>query len=1052
MSRQNSCPGCQRPLPADAPLGLCPSCLASMALRSASLPPDRYSATVLVSPGSYWSRFPGAAISETPSASSPAEAATFVPNSPSTSGQAAVQCATPVPGELFGRYRIVKHLGQGGMGTVFEVEETDTGRRLALKLLSHAIDSTEGRARFLREGRLAATINHPHSVYVYGTEEIGGLPVILMEVVRGGTLNDRIRSAGPMGVGDAVDAVLQIIEGLEAAHAQGILHRDIKPSNCFVDGDGTVKIGDFGLSIPADREAVAMLSEHSAFAGTPAFASPEQLRGDELDLRSDIYSVGVTLFYLLTGELPFHGDNLLQLTSNVLELAPRPPHTLRAEISPRLSRVILKCLAKTKTDRFATYSELRQALLPFHSKPPAPGGLVARSMAGLIDCFLLSMAGWLPFQARYGSSTEIPTSPVVRWAWQLLPLVASLAYFVVCERLFGGSTGKWLCQLRVVGPDQQTPSIPRLLVRTAVFLGSPMLLAFSLAYSIGSFNDRDYFKKAAVTMFPLLPFATFVTIRRGNGWAALHDLAVNARVVRRPDRMSRRKMNAPSAADKPLGPITSPIETLGPYQLMGLVEQRANERLWMGFDSVLLRKVWILQSESGESTPPASATVSRPTRLRWHSGQRDGARFWNAFEMVPGRPLAVRLGSPQSWADVRYWLYDLAVELDLAAKDATLPRLLALDRVWITDDGRAKLLDFRAPMLSEECSADSKDDLQLTPSPGAFLMHVVRRTLGPALPAKSADFQATPRDTPCRSGTLPLHAREFLDNLADSPEPSAVKDALAPLLSRRTELTGWRRLALTLVCCILPFGLTASSLYGFVTRASIGHTVHFFDLVRQATRRIVELDNQPARTAEEEAERRLREAYVMLKSSSFGEARPGLERAIYLRLFMTSAEHRRWDELCGRTDPEHVVITTEMGQAESLYDRANDIRTLVAPRDRVKLPCAPRMAAFGLFVGYALVIATSLCGALLFGGLAVHGLGIAIVDSTGRRASRWRVLLRTAFVWSPLIGIAACLPIPDHPVAITFLVGSFVAGAAWSIMAPGRGPADLLAGTWLVAR
>jgi hypothetical protein len=938
------------------------------------------------------------------------------------------------------------------MGTVFEVEEADSGRRLALKLLSHAIDSTEGRARFLREGRLAATINHPHSVYVYGTEEIGGLPVILMEVVRGGTLNDRIRSVGPMDVGDAVDAVLQIIEGLETAHAHGILHRDIKPSNCFVDGDGTVKIGDFGLSIPTDREAVAMLSEQSAFAGTPAFAAPEQLRGDELDLRSDIYSVGVTLFYLLTGELPFHGDNLSQLTSNVLELAPRPPHELRAEISPRLSRVILKCLAKSKTDRFATYDELRRSLLPFHSKPPAPGGLVARTLAGLIDCFLLSMVGCLPFQARFGSSTEIPTHPVVRWAWQLLPLVASLAYFVVYERLLGGSLGKWLCQLRLVGPNQQTPSVARLLVRTGLFVGTPMLVAFGLAYSIGSFNDRDYFKKSAVTLFPLLPLLTFATIRRRNGWAALHDLASGVHVVRRPERMTRRKLNADPAADKPLALVTSPIEAVGPYQLIGLVEQRAGEWLWMGFDPVLLRKVWVLQSESKESAPPVSATVSRPTRLRWHSGQREGAKSWNAFEMAAGQPLAARLASPQTWADVRYWLYDLAVELDLAANDGTLPHVLALDRVWITDDGRAKLLDFRAPGLGDDPRADSGDDSRPVQSSAAFLMRVVERIMGPTVPAPHADSPTTTRKARRRSASLPLHAREFLDGLAEYPEPSAVKDGLAPLLSRRAELTRWRRLALTLVCCILPFGLTASGLYRFVTRPGIGHTAHFFDLVRQATHRIVELDNQPARSAEEEAELRLRESYVILKSSSFGESRPGLERDIYLQLFMTGAEHRRWDELRRRSDVENPVITSEMAQSEAVYDPANDIRSVVALRARLALPCALRLAGFGLFVGYALVAATSLCGALLFGGLAIHGLGIAIVDSTGRRARRWRIVLRTALVWSPLIGAAVCLPIPDHLAAITLLVGLFLAGAAWSIVAPGRGPADRLTGTWLVAR
>jgi len=155
----------------------------------------------------------------------------------------------PEPGQQFGNYRLIRRLGKGGMGAVFEADDLVSGRRVALKLLAHSLESPEARNRFFREGRLAASINHPNSVYVYGTEEIDGTPAISMEHVLGGTLHDRVRQRGPLPVTEAVDAILQIIDGLEAAAAVGVLHRDIKPSNCFVDADGTVKIGDFGLSI-----------------------------------------------------------------------------------------------------------------------------------------------------------------------------------------------------------------------------------------------------------------------------------------------------------------------------------------------------------------------------------------------------------------------------------------------------------------------------------------------------------------------------------------------------------------------------------------------------------------------------------------------------------------------------------------------------------------------------------------------------------------------------------------------------------------------------------
>ena len=134
---------------------------------------------------------------------------------------------------VFGGYRLMKKLGAGGMGIVYEAEELESGRRLALKVLNQSLDNEEQRQRFLREGRLAATIDHPSSVYVFGTEEIEGVPVIAMELAEGGTLRDELKRRGIMPVRDAVDAILGIIDGLEAAHAKGVLHRDMKPSNCW---------------------------------------------------------------------------------------------------------------------------------------------------------------------------------------------------------------------------------------------------------------------------------------------------------------------------------------------------------------------------------------------------------------------------------------------------------------------------------------------------------------------------------------------------------------------------------------------------------------------------------------------------------------------------------------------------------------------------------------------------------------------------------------------------------------------------------------------------
>jgi len=246
---KHTCPGCDAALDSATPDALCPACLMSGVLRAGganrpldttaeiereieseaeTLAPDR------VGVGSNADR---EAVFE-------GQAETL--GSPSRCRR--VQTGFELPCEL-GDYTLVSLLGQGGMGTVYEAVQKSTGRRLALKLLDQSLDSPEMRRRFLREGRLAARVNHPSSLYVFGSEEIDGTPAITMEIAPGGTLQDALDRRGPLPVAEAVDAVLGMIDGLEAALERGVLHRDIKPSNCFVSPDGTVKVGDFGLSV-----------------------------------------------------------------------------------------------------------------------------------------------------------------------------------------------------------------------------------------------------------------------------------------------------------------------------------------------------------------------------------------------------------------------------------------------------------------------------------------------------------------------------------------------------------------------------------------------------------------------------------------------------------------------------------------------------------------------------------------------------------------------------------------------------------------------------------
>src|SRR5215471_9765041 len=222
-------------------------------------------------------------------------------------------------GQRFGPYQIVRPIGKGGMGQVYEAEETDSGRRVAVKILSRGIGDEEERERFLQEGRLAASLSHPNTVYVFGTTEVQGFLVIAMELAPSGTLKDLVQPGQPMTQAAAVDAMLQVVAGLDAAASIGILHRDVKPSNCFVAADGRVLVGDFGLSIAV---AAHGSGDRGTILGTPGFASPEQLRGEALDVRSDIYSVGATLFYLLAGRPPFDDQSTTGLLDKIRSQEP----------------------------------------------------------------------------------------------------------------------------------------------------------------------------------------------------------------------------------------------------------------------------------------------------------------------------------------------------------------------------------------------------------------------------------------------------------------------------------------------------------------------------------------------------------------------------------------------------------------------------------------------------------------------------------------------------------------------------------------------------------
>lgn len=266
-------------------------------------------------------------------------------------------------GEMVGHYRIIKHIGSGGMGEIFLAEDVGLGRLAALKFLSvEFAEDEEHLHRFLREAKAVSVLNHPNIMTVYEIGEIGSSRYIAAEYIRGVNLRQHINGK-PLDRREALRIAAQIAAGLEAAHEAGIMHRDIKPDNIMIRDDGLVKILDFGA---AKRElqagAISHLTEPGKVIGTVAYMSPEQTRGKTLDARTDLWSLGVVLSEMLTGNQPFDGESKADTIALILTEDPPP---LDESIPEQLRKIVARSLEKKTDKRYQTAKELLDELKTF---------------------------------------------------------------------------------------------------------------------------------------------------------------------------------------------------------------------------------------------------------------------------------------------------------------------------------------------------------------------------------------------------------------------------------------------------------------------------------------------------------------------------------------------------------------------------------------------------------------------------------------------------------------------------------------------------------------
>jgi serine/threonine protein kinase len=349
------------------------------------------------------------------------------------------------PPETAGRYRLDRLIGRGASGEVWDAEDPEIGRRVAVKVLRlpEALgeeERVEWGMRFLQEARAAGRLRHPGIVAIHDvgrTDE--GLPFIVMERVEGRGLDHIIKEGGPLPAADVLRWGAEVAEALDAAHNLGIVHRDIKPANVLIDGEGRARIVDFGIA----RVSESDLTRTGLFMGSPAYSSPEQIQGRAVDGRSDLFSLGGTLYTLLTGRRPFAGDDLPAVAYAVCHTEPDPPSRLAAGLPPGTDHVLLKAMSKTPVRRHERGRDLARDLRKVaEGSPSRPHGdlsreLVRRAAALRSDALRvfgearrtaghLSRNAWLAWGAGWRRGPRVRAAMLLA----LLALTAALAWGV----------------------------------------------------------------------------------------------------------------------------------------------------------------------------------------------------------------------------------------------------------------------------------------------------------------------------------------------------------------------------------------------------------------------------------------------------------------------------------------------------------------------------------------------------------------------------------------------------------------------------------------------
>ncbi len=999
-----------------------------------------------------------------------------------------------------GGYRLMKMLGEGGMGRVYQAVD-ESGRMVAIKLLSPELSrSPEALDRFKLEGVIASAISHPHCVFVHRADEDCGTPYIAMELMTGQTLKDIVAKRGPLPYTEAIPLVLQCIDGLIEAHSRGMIHRDVKPANCYLDDQGNVKIGDFGLarSLVSDSE----LTRTGSFLGTPLYASPEQILGEKVDEQSDIYSLAATIYFLLAGKAPFESPHATQVIAKIVSADPPPFSEAGVQVPKKLEQVVLRGLARDRSKRFSHFQEFRDELVQTLVQRDRIATLPRRVLAFVIDNFLVSIAiGLIVFSTVTFGDRELD----FRNYLSMFGTLFQGSYLLFFEALFGATIGKRLMNLRVVDPELGTrPKFLHCLIRTVVFLTLINAVEFATA---GLLFAQGMSPATAPVLYGVFSWISLTVgciailsiwkrtekkqllhewMSKTQTWVSVQRSVVNAFELTEP------RWSIPT---QPLEPSWGIPARLGRFEIRGRIATEDSSKWLSAHDSTIERDVWIQLSPAAFPPPNESREKCvRRTRMRFLESGIQGDWRWDAYVAPDGAPMALWFDyrNPMPWPVTQKVLQDTTDELAFidSSQNAT-PTQMA--RWWLTSTGKLTLAE--APVQATKLASP-------IPSESKPLFSELACLALPDRPHGEASSQSVDRASLKRSAhsVAPWRATQLLQKMKSCKvvEPNMIRKEMEQVLQGPPVVTVTMRVVHAVILSvvvvfpwlILTFALMISIIMDVVEEQKNARSMTTLAAVLR------DPENHSKQIEQIESERRshyldpdriaIMESMADEQHARFASAHRSLgffERSFigfmnqvrgredfndkpkldFSNLDGTHSEKAN-DQVKTTTTSPRVTIG-KPGNAIQVNEGPETMNSMIQLFDRLeaerKSPPPKRW-----FKRLRDMLIIPLCVFVVWGGLFRGGIthmvtGLAVVRRDGRRGTILQCMWRSLLFWLPIFAIAGVIMVVDAN-GIEWVWWTqqlrrfyFVLPLLYLVTVirwPLRGPHDVASGTYVVPR